>query len=120
MGRILALAAGTCALAARNLYAVRHIHDDRIAEVTHDGKAPHVRYQRVVAKTGPALSQHDLFGSRPDELIDDIFHVPRSQELALLDVHHAACMGSCHEQVRLAAEKSRDLDDIEDFRCFST
>ena len=48
-----------------------------------------------------------------DELVDDVPHVPRREELALLDVDHPAGLGGGDEQVGLPAEEGRDLEDVD-------
>ncbi len=47
------------------------------------------------------------------DLVEDVLHVPRSEELTLLDVDRATGLGSSDQQVRLAAEEGRDLQDID-------
>src|SRR5690606_35106780 len=43
----------------------------------------------------------------------NIFHVPRRQKLALLDIHDTSRLGGSNQQIGLAAEKCRDLQDID-------
>ena len=43
-------------------------------------------------------------------------HVPRRNELALLDIHRASGLSSGDEQIRLAAEERGNLQDVSDFR----
>ena len=43
-------------------------------------------------------------------------HIPRREKLALLDIHHAAGTRRRDQQVGLAREQRRDLQDIDDFR----
>src|SRR3546814_7970977 len=46
-------------------------------------------------------------------LAGDMLHVPRGQELALLDVHGAPGFRRGQQQVGLSAQKCRDLQDID-------
>ena len=48
--------------------------------------------------------------------VDDVLHVPRGDELALLDVHRAARRGRGDQQVGLAAEERRDLQHVAHLR----
>ena len=47
---------------------------------------------------------------------DRVTHVPRRNELALLDVHRATGLSSGDEQISLAAEERGNLQDVGDFR----
>ena len=51
---------------------------------------------------------------RAGDLGDDVLHVPGRQELALLDVDDLAGLRGGDQQVGLAAQEGRDLQDVDD------
>ena len=109
----LALAAGGRALSARNLHAVRGVHDDGIAELSHDRQRAHVGHKRVVAEAGAAFGQHDAAAAGFLGLGDDVLHIPGRKELSLFDVDGSAGLRGLVDEVRLAAEERRYLQNIE-------
>lgn len=48
------------------------------------------------------------------ELADDVFHVPRGEELAFLDVYRPTGAGCRHQQIGLPGQKGGDLQEIAD------
>src|SRR5207249_11393851 len=88
----------------------------------HDGERAHVRYQVVIAEGRAALAYENVVPTaRFARLGHDIGHVFRREELTLLDVDGFARRGDGADEVRLAAEKRRCLqhvDDSGDFRYF--
>ena len=109
---VLAVAGRCRAIAARQLDAVRAVKDDRVAEAAHDRQAAHVDDEVVIAKGSTALRQEHLLAAALVQLVDDIAHVLRGEELALLDVDDAARLGSGVQKIRLPAEECRDLQDV--------
>ena len=66
-----------------------------------------------VAERTTALGQNDIFVSRFFNLYDGVLHVGRSDKLPLLDVDDLAGPGRGDQEVRLTAEKCRDLKHVE-------
>ena len=84
-----AVAAGRSPLPARLLHRMGRVEDHRAAGLGHDRQRAHVGDERVVAEARAALGE-ETFVAALDDLGDDVLHVPRRQELALLDVDRAA------------------------------
>ena len=114
-----ALAAAAGALAAGQLHAVCGIEHHGRTRLAHDGQRAHVGHQVVVAKAGTALAGHEVVIGQPcfacsgAGLVDDVFHVVRSQKLPLLDVHRLAALGHSTDEIGLAAQKSWGLQHID-------
>ena len=100
---------------ARQLDTVGRIKDDGIAEAAHNREGTHVDDQVMITQADAPLGEHDIFIARMDNLIDDIFHVFRSQELAFFYVDAFTRCSRGFDQIRLPAEKGRNLDNIQDF-----
>ena len=115
--RELALAARRSAHPARLLDRVRRVHHHRIARRRHDRQRAHVRDKRVVAEARPALGQKDVAVAGRCDLVGHVRHVPRREELALLDVDHGPRPPGRQQKVGLAAEEGGDLNDIRDVSC---
>ena len=90
MRYILALAAGGSTLAARDLYAVRGIHDYGVTEVAHDRQGAHIGDKRVVTEAGTALSQHDAVAACFFGFGNNVLHIPRCEELAFFYINNFA------------------------------
>ncbi|OQB38810.1 MAG: hypothetical protein BWY06_01882 [Candidatus Latescibacteria bacterium ADurb.Bin168] len=67
----------------------------------------------MVPETRPALGQDDLVVSRAGDLVDHVDHILRRQELPLLHVDAPPRARRGKEQVGLAAEERRDLQDVD-------
>ena len=91
------------------------IENDRTASLAHDCQAAHVRYQVVVAEAGTALANHQVVGAiiHFARLVDNIHHVTRRQELTLLDIDRLAAGGHGMNEIGLATEESRGLQDVD-------
>ena len=114
----LAFAAARIATATRLLHRVRRVEHDRRAEALHDRDRAHVGDERVVAEAGAALAGHDVRVTGAGDLGDHVLHVPRRQKLTLLDVDRLAGFGGGDQQIGLAAEEGRNLQDVHDFGDF--
>ena len=90
--------------------------EDHRRELAHDGQRTHVDDEIVVSERSSALGEEDLVVARLANLGNGMTHVPGRNELAFLDVHGATGLSSSYEQIGLAAEKRRNLEDIGDFR----
>ena len=84
-----------------------------IAGLGQDRQRAHVGHQRVVAEAGAALAQEDPLVAARGDLAGDVLHVPGREELALLDVDRVAGLGRGDQEIGLAAQIGRDLQDID-------
>ena len=89
-------------------------HDRR--ELAHDGQRTHVHDQIVVAKTGSAFGQKHLAVAGVLAFRDRVLHVPRGNELALLDIHRPPAQRGRNDQVGLAAKERWYLKHVDDLR----
>jgi hypothetical protein len=92
---------------------------DRVARLCHDWQRAHISYERVVSKSCPALAhQNSLVASRLD-FGHGILNVPWGKELPLFDVDRLTGRPRRYEQVGLAAQTRRSLQNIDDLgdRC---
>ena len=102
---------------------MRRIKNHR-SELAHDSQRPHVHHQIVVAETRPAFGEKYPIVARSPAFFNCMFHVPRRDELALLNIYRPLAHGCGDDQVGLAAEKRRnlqhicDLGDLGDIRRF--
>ena len=112
------LSAGRSALATRQLNRMGRIENDWIACICHDRQSSHIGNQHIIAKTGAAFAEHDAFVTGRRDLGRRIRHVPRCEELTFFDVYHSARRPGGQQQIRLAAKKCRNLQDITDFGSF--
>ena len=83
-----------------------------------DRQRAHVRHQRVVAERGAALGDQHVRVAAAGDLGDDIGHVPRREELPLLDVDDLAGRGRRQQQIGLPAQERRDLQHVDRLRDF--
>ena len=97
---------------AGQLYAMRGIEDDRVAEPTHEREGAHVDHEIVEAEGRPPFGQDDLVRAALLELVHDVPHIPGRQELTFLDVHDATCLGRRDQEIGLAAQERRDLQNV--------
>src|SRR5260370_16899053 len=92
------------------------VEDYRVSEDAYYHQRAHVGGEVVVAEGEAALGQNDASSSGALRFCDYCFHIPRGQELALLDVDRASGFCGCFDEVCLAREQRGDLDHIDDFR----
>ena len=109
------LAARAVPLAPRLHDGVGRIEDDRAADPGHDRQGAHVADQGVVAEGDAPLRRQGVRVAGAADLGDHVRHVAGREELALLDVDRPPGLGGGDQQVRLAAEKGRDLQDVHRF-----
>src|SRR5271157_5275770 len=89
--------------------------EDDGGEAAHDGERAEVDDEVVVAEARAALGEEDALVAGGADLFDRVRHVPGRDELAFLDVDGAAGAAGGDEQVSLAAEEGRDLQDVDGF-----
>ena len=92
---------------------MRGVENDRIAGSCHDRQRAHVRDQHVVAEACAALGQENAAISRGLDLVDDVLDVPGGQELTLLHVDRRAGLARGEQEIGLATEKGRDLENVD-------
>lgn len=109
----LALPPGRTSCTARQLDRMRRIEDDRHPDLAQHDERTHVRNQVLVAKAGPAFGDQHLGASHRARLFHHVLHLPGREELALLEVRGLAGCRDGDDEVGLAAEKSRGLQDID-------
>lgn len=93
---------------------MRTVEDDG-GEAAHDGERAHIDYEVVVAEAGAALGEGDAGIAGVADLFDGVAHVEGCYELAFFHVDSLAGFGGGDEQVGLAAEEGRDLEDVHGF-----
>ena len=106
-----AVAGRDAVAAARELHAVGGVEDDRCTETFHDRDAREVNDEPFIAEEGSPLGEPDLFAG----LSHGELHVLGRHALTLFDVDPFARFPGGGEEVGLAAQKRRDLDDVDDF-----
>ena len=112
----LRLAGRHAVAAARQLQAVRHVVDDRVAERAQDREGAHVDDEVVVAEAEPALGDdHPLVAGAVTFSIACRMSAGR-EELSLLDVDDASGLRGGDEQIGLPREERRDLQHVGDLR----
>jgi len=91
-------------------------HRAVFGDFLHHVKAEHVDNQIVVAKIAAAIAQDDLLVATFSELINDVAHLTRADELGLLDVDDRAGFRHRFHQVSLTRQERGQLDHINHFR----
>ena len=111
----LRLASRYAARAAGKLDAVGGIENHRPSGLRHDPQAAHIDDQIVVSERRSALRQDHLAVTGRSHFIRRVMDVVRADELAFLDVHDLAGTAGFEQQIGLAAEERRDLEDVGHF-----
>src|SRR5215472_2352085 len=75
---------------SRKLYGMRHVKHYGVAGSLHDRKRAHVHDKILIAKRSAAFRENNVLIAGALAFFHDVAHVPRGQELSLLDVDHAA------------------------------
>src|SRR6185503_10231814 len=107
-GSKFALAAGLVAAPAGQLHRMSRVENHRATQALEQRDGAHVRHEIVVAESRPALGHQQSTPAGFAGLGDDLPHLARREELALLEVHDSACLNTGMNEVRLAAEERRD------------
>src|SRR5215475_12028878 len=81
----------------------------------HDGERAHIHYEIVVAEAGATFSHEYAIVTRRAAFFYDMLHVPRRDELALLDVHRTLGHARGDNEIGLPAEKCWYLQHVGDF-----
>ena len=100
--RIFPLSARGSALPAGLLNRMSGIKDNRTSGVlSHFRQPAKIGYQRIVAETGSAIGQTDVHISGIFNFLRDVFHIPRSAELAFFYINDLSGFGSGDQQISL-------------------
>ncbi len=110
-----AISAGGAAESAGALHRVGGVKDDGQAFLADPVKRAHVGDEVVIAEGGAALGDQEAIATEGAHFVPDVDGVPGGEELAFFDVHGAAGFSGGFEQVGLAAEEGRDLEEIDVF-----
>jgi hypothetical protein len=94
---------------------VRDVEHHRVPELAQHRKGPDVHNEIVVAEADAALGDENRFVAFGRDLGDHVTHVARRQELSLLDVDGLVRPGRGDEEIGLARQERRDLNDVRDF-----
>src|SRR5262249_25126549 len=86
------------------------------ADLCQDWQRPHVGNERVVAEGNAAFSHEHVGITSAGNLGRHVGHVPGGKELALFDIDSAAGFCGGNQEIGLAAEKRRNLQNINRFR----
>ena len=111
----LRLAAAGVALPTRELNGVSNIVDDGIAEFGENRKGAHVDDKVIVAEACAAFGEDDFAVTGGSDFFGDVAHVPGGKELRFFYVDDATGFGGGKEEIGLAREEGRDLQDIRNF-----
>ncbi len=112
--RKFALARRLVAAAAGQLHGMRRVKNNRKAERLHDRNRAHVGDEIVVAERRAAFGQENLFCAGHFCFFRDAPHFVRRKELAFFQVHDFSGRDGGFNQIRLAAKKRGDLQNVHD------
>lgn len=90
------------------------IKADRPSKLSEVAEANEVIDQSVIAKERAAFREHESAGAGLHRLVGGVGHFSWGQELALFDVDGFASLATRGQQIGLATEKGRDLQEIND------
>ena len=118
-GDELPVAAGSDAAALEGatrglLEGVGDVGDDGALGVAHPDEVAGVDDEVAVADHGAALADHHVGVACPPDLVGRVAHDGGSAHLPLLDVDDLSGLCGRDDEVRLAAQEGRDLDDVGD------
>src|SRR5258708_7890875 len=82
------------------------------SESPHDWNRTHVGNQVVVAKSRSAFSHKKFLAPGLFRLVHYLAHFGGGKELSLLQVYHSSGPDRRRNQVRLAAQEGRDLQNV--------
>ena len=109
----LSLPARAVTLPAGKLHTVSGVEHHSSPELFDDLQGAHVDDEVVVSERSSPFSNQELVIAGAVDLVDNVADIPGGQELAFFDIHDSAGLRSSHNQTGLAAQKRRDLDDVE-------
>ena len=94
------------------LKAVCAVHDYWNIAFLHQWDIPVVNHKILVTKGGTAFRKDDFIVSCIADFFHCKFHGFPAYKLSFFDVDDPAGLACCHQEVRLPAEKGRDLQNI--------
>ena len=95
---------------------MRSVKDHGVAKAAHDGQRTHIDDEIVVPEARPALRQQDALAAALMDLVHDVAHIVRREELPLLHVDDRPRLCRRVQQIGLAREKGGDLEDVHNLR----
>ncbi len=110
----LPLAAGGGAQTARKLNTVGRVKNHREAEGLHHRNGANVHDQVVVAERSPSFRKENAGIPCGEDLVGCTLDIPGREKLAFFDIHGQSCPARSKEQIRLPAEKSGNLNHVQD------
>ena len=105
-------AAGDACRLVGLLQRVGDVDDDGHAVALHGGHTAEVDHEVLIAEGGAALGEHEVAAAEGAHLAGHLLHGLGREELALLDVDAASCLGGGPEELRLAAEEGGYLQHV--------
>src|SRR5215467_2857960 len=90
------------------------VEHHRISKRPHDRQASEVDDQIVVAEARSPLGDEEVLAARGPDLLDDVLHVTRRDELPLLHVDRTTAASACDDKISLATEEGRHLQHVQD------
>src|SRR5262249_22101811 len=111
-----AFAVAFVALAGRLLHAVRGVVDYRTTQLLHPWNSTEVVDELAVTKGAAAFSEQKLGVARFAHFVNDVLHLPRRHELALLDIDRFSGLRRREKKIGLPSEECGDLQEVDHFR----
>ena len=109
-----ATAISTVTATARLLEGVGYVEYDR-GHWLHHVHAEHIDNKIVVAETTATFAKYDLVVPRLRELLHDVLHLVRREELRFLDVYDSVSTRHRDYEICLTSEESWQLNDVANF-----
>ena len=110
-----AVTAGCFSRASRALDRMSGIENDLTVQALHPINGSHVSDKVIIAEGGPPFGEKEGFTAGGVQFFGNICHVPGRQKLTFFDIDHPAGRGGSNDEVGLPAEKSGDLEHIDEF-----
>ena len=109
---VAAVAHGLAVAGRRTLHTVGAVHNHCGDNLLHLGDVAEIHHQIVVAEATAPFGEPSLSRAAIEGFLHRIAHVAAREELGFLDVDRLSRLGRCEQQVGLAAEEGRNLDNI--------
>ena len=88
------------------------VKNHRKSGAAHLRQASHVTDQRIIAERGSPFCKQNTLIARLDQLIGNMFHIPRRQKLPFFYIDYSPGFGRSDQQICLAAQKGWNLQNI--------
>ena len=113
---VFALATTNASRSARNLHTMCRIENSWVSVVCHYTEATHIYDEILIPECSAALGLPNFFRPRRIQFIGDKCHLMWREKLPFLYVDRTASRCSSCEEIGLATEKCRNLENINMFR----